>query len=112
MAPQTLFVLVMATAALNGMLHMMAQSGLFILLVIFAPVWWPEVFGFNIAVLAYAASLVIATATLMLGGVPAALYERARGHQAPTAASMWIWLAGALGFTVLTLPTLAFRIAA
>lgn len=112
MTPQTIFVLVMGVAALNGMLHMMAQSGLFILLIVFAPIWWPEVFGFSITVLAYATSLLISTATLMLGGVPAAVFERLRGQQEPSAASMWLWLAGAVGFSLLTLPTLAFRIAA
>jgi hypothetical protein len=36
--------------------------------------------------------LVGATLTVMLGGVPAALYERARGAMDSNLASMWIWL--------------------
>lgn len=109
MTPQTIFVLIMALSALNGMLHLTTQSGLIILLLVFAPVWWPEVFGFNVVVLAYACSLLIATATLLAGGVPAALYERIRGVRQPTAAAMWIWFLGCLAVAVFMLPTLAFR---
>lgn len=36
--------------------------------------------------------LVGATLTVMLGGVPAALYERATGATDSNLASMWIWL--------------------
>ena len=45
--------------------------------------------------------LVGATLTLMLGGVPAALYERATGATESGLASMWIWLAGT---AILALP--------
>jgi hypothetical protein len=109
MTPQTLFILVMAAAALNGLLHLMAQSGLILLLLVFAPVWWPEVFGFHVAVLAWASSLIVATATLLLGGVPAALYERVRGHTAPTRTSMVLWLAGVITIAIVMAPTLAMR---
>jgi uncharacterized RDD family membrane protein YckC len=109
MSSQTLFVLVMAVAALNGLLHLMTQSGLILLLLIFAPVWWPEVFGFHVAVLAWASSLIIATATLMLGGIPAALYERLRGQQSPSPVSMGLWLAGAITIAIVMAPTLAMR---
>jgi hypothetical protein len=107
MAPQTIFVLVMAVAALNGLLHLMAQSSLIILVLLFAPIWWPEIFGFHVAVLAWAASLIIATATLLLGGVPAALYERVRGRTAPSRGSMLLWLAGTVAVALVMLPLLA-----
>ena len=38
--------------------------------------------------------LVGATLTIMIGGVPAALYEHATGTHESDSASMWIWLAG------------------
>jgi hypothetical protein len=49
-------------------------------------------------------SLMVSTATIILAGVPAALYEHIVGaKEDSTAASMWIWLAGA---ALLTLPAM------
>lgn len=45
-------------------------------------------------VLVFLVYLVGATLTIMIGGVPAAIYERATGARESTAVSMWIWLAG------------------
>ena len=40
-------------------------------------------------------SLMISTGTIILGGIPAAIYEHAIGAKNDsTEASMWIWLAG------------------
>jgi hypothetical protein len=40
------------------------------------------------------ASLMVSTATIILGGIPAALYERyVRAEDDSTEASLWIWLA-------------------
>src|SRR5262245_48974227 len=46
-------------------------------------------------------SLMVSTATIILGGIPAAIYERATGAEDSTDASLWIWLAGT---GILTLP--------
>lgn len=47
-------------------------------------------------------SLVVSTATIIVGGIPAALYERYVGStDDSTEVSMWIWLAGT---ALLTLP--------
>ena len=49
-------------------------------------------------------SLMVSTATIILGGIPAAIYERIVGAKDDsTAASMWIWLAGT---ALLTLPAI------
>ena len=46
-------------------------------------------------------SLMVSTATIILGGIPAAIYERIVGAKDDsTAASMWIWLAGTALLTV------------
>jgi hypothetical protein len=45
-------------------------------------------------VLVFLVYLVGATLTIMIGGIPAALYERATGAQESSVTSMWIWLAG------------------
>jgi len=50
-----------------------------------------------------ASSLLTATATLMLGGVPAALFERLTGKPDSTSLSLAIWLAAV---AILSLPAL------
>jgi len=54
-------------------------------------------------ILLYLTSLFVSLLTLLLGGVPAALYERARGLPDSTPVSVAIW-AGSVA--LLTLPTL------
>jgi hypothetical protein len=49
------------------------------------------------------ASLMVSTATIILGGIPAAIYERATGATETTEISLWIWLAGA---AILTIPAI------
>lgn len=49
-------------------------------------------------------SLMVSTATIILGGIPAAIYERMVGaKEDSTEASLWIWLAGS---AILTLPAI------
>jgi uncharacterized membrane protein len=43
-------------------------------------------------VLLYLTSMLISLVTLMIGGIPAALYERVRGHAQSTPLSLGIWL--------------------
>jgi hypothetical protein len=48
------------------------------------------------------ASLMVSTATIILGGIPAAIYERIKDIEGDsTEVSLWIWLAGT---GLLTLP--------
>jgi hypothetical protein len=49
------------------------------------------------------ASLMVSTATVILGGIPAAIYERLTGASDSNDASLWIWLAGT---AILTLPAI------
>jgi hypothetical protein len=52
----------------------------------------------------YFASLMLSTGTVILGGIPAALYERYVGaNEDSTPVSLWIWLAGT---AVLTIPAI------
>ncbi len=49
-------------------------------------------------------SLMVSTATIILGGIPAAAYERITGaKEDSTEASLWIWLGGT---AVLTIPAI------
>jgi hypothetical protein len=50
------------------------------------------------------ASLMVSTATIILGGIPAALYERFIGAKDDSSeTSLWIWLAGT---GILTIPAI------
>jgi len=52
----------------------------------------------------YFSSLMLSTATVILGGIPAALYERYVGAKDDsTEISLWIWLAGT---AILTIPAI------
>jgi hypothetical protein len=49
-------------------------------------------------------SLMVSTATIILGGIPAAIYERFAGvTEDSTDLSLWIWLAGT---AILTIPAI------
>ncbi len=49
-------------------------------------------------------SLMVSTATIILGGIPAAIYEHVAGAKDnSTEVSLWIWLAGT---AILTLPAM------
>lgn len=61
----------------------------------------PAFFATSISILFFFSSLLLATLTIMVAGVPAALYERFTGAEESSAVSMWIWLAGA---AIITLP--------
>lgn len=49
------------------------------------------------------ASLMVSTATVILGGIPAAIYERVTAKNDSDDVSLWIWLAGT---AILTLPAI------
>ena len=70
----------------------------------FAPIWMPEMVPLMNETVYYGASLIIAFGTMLIAGVPAALYERLTGAAADDRTAMAVWLAGAL---VLTLPALS-----
>lgn len=99
MSPRHLFVAVMAISILNGMFSpIFVQLALFAVLQIFGPLI-PTV-----PVAVFVASLFAASTTLVVSGVPAALYERFLGDGRPSATSHLIWLGGAV---FLSLPALA-----
>lgn len=51
----------------------------------------------------YVTPVAIATMTLLIAGIPAAIYERIRGHRTSTSVSIGIWLVATM---LLTLPTI------
>ena len=59
---------------------------------------------YSVEAIYYLTSLLLSLMTLLLAGIPAALYERVRGLRASTPLSLAIWLLAAV---LLSLPTIA-----
>lgn len=89
MQNQSFYVALLAFAILNGIFSP-ATAATFLL----HPLWYPPIAPFSLPIVFMLSSLIVATATLMLAGVPAALYEHASGKRQDNTASAWIWLAG------------------
>lgn len=85
---------------INGMFN---QIGLIFTLIYVQFFSGPLFFGSTSLTLIFA-SLMLSTATIILAGIPAALYERFTGaKEDSTDVSLWIWLAGT---AILTLPAI------
>jgi hypothetical protein len=70
-----------------------------------AAVLMPEVFPRSVGWVLFFSSLLVASTTLLVSGVPAALYERLFDRGRGGQLASWIWLAGA---ALLALPALRF----
>ena len=66
----------------------------------YAPAWYPGFLPFTLEISFYMASLVCSTLTLMISGVPAALFERLTGRTTTDETSLWIWVAAAAALTL------------
>ncbi len=83
-------------------------NGIFNPLMVFAYVWTKVLLSYPLfefePLIFYFASLMLSTATIILGGIPAAIYERLAGTKDDsTVTSLWIWLAGT---AVLSIPAI------
>jgi hypothetical protein len=65
------------------------------LAILITAVLMPELFPRTVEWVLFWSSVLLASSTLLFSGVPAALYERLVEGKPESAASMWIWLAGA-----------------
>jgi hypothetical protein len=74
----------------NGMFHpLRVMTYIFTKVLMTVPLFGSE------ALIFYFSSLMLATATIIIAGIPAAIYERVVGaKEDSTEASLWIWLAG------------------
>jgi hypothetical protein len=85
---------------INGLFNQIALLFAILHVQILAPAL---LFGSTALTLMFA-SLMVSTATIIVGGIPAALYERFIGAKDDsTEASLWIWLAGT---AILTIPAI------
>jgi hypothetical protein len=88
--------------AFFGMINGLFNQMLVPFAYLFAKVLAPGLFFGSESLALLFASLMASTATIIAGGIPAALYERFIGAKDDsTEASLWIWLAGT---GILTLP--------
>jgi hypothetical protein len=85
---QPYIVPILIFAMINGIF-----SPLVFLIVPFVFALTPAFFLESTAVILYVSSLLLATMTLIAGGVPAALYERIMGLEESSEVSMYIWMA-------------------
>lgn len=97
---EPLLVAIVGVAIINGLFSPILLPQFVPISMLLLSMWQPSP-----GLLFFTASLGASTFTLVLSGVPAALYERFTGRQESTTASLLIWLAGAV---VLTLPAFLY----
>lgn len=95
---QTLFIIVVAVSMLNGIFSPFLKIALPI-----SAALMPELFPRTIQWFLLWASVLLSSFTLLVSGIPAALYERLVERDPSATASLWIWLGAA---AVLCLPAL------
>ena len=83
-------------------------NGIFNPLLLFTYVWAKVLMSYPLfeaeALIFYFASLMLSTGIVILGGIPAAIYERFAGIKDDSSVtSLWIWLAGT---AILTVPAI------
>jgi hypothetical protein len=84
---------------INGIFN---QLALVFALLYVQPMAGPLLFG-SVPLTLMFASLMVSTATVILGGIPAAIYERVTGASDSNDVSLWMWLAGT---AILALPAI------
>jgi hypothetical protein len=88
--------------AFFGMINGMFNQVWLLFALIHMKILAPALLFGNVPLTLMFASLMVSTATIILGGIPAAIYERFVGaNEDSTGVSLWIWLAGT---ALLTLP--------
>ena len=90
MSPQNLFVATVSLCLVNGLV----SPALPIVMALW-PVWMPEMVRPTNEIVFYGASLMVATGTLLLSAVPAAIVERF-GTSSVTANAVWLGCAALL----------------
>jgi hypothetical protein len=101
-----LLVGVVGVGALNGMHFSPYFDPAFILMKPFVQVTF---FATSPIIIFYFTSLVLATLSIMIAGIPAAIYERVKGLKESDATSYYIWLGSVMLLAMPTLFNLAKR---
>jgi hypothetical protein len=91
----TLFLLVIGVCIANGILSPYLSIAIPV-----TNALMPELFPRTVGWVLFWSSVLVSSVTLLVSGVPAALYER-RAKRAPDdTVSMWIWLGGAAALSL------------
>ncbi|MSP02632.1 MAG: hypothetical protein EXR07_16515 [Acetobacteraceae bacterium] len=84
-----------AAIAFFGMINGLFNQVALVFALLHVQVLAPALLFGNVSLTLLFSSLMVSTATIIIGGIPAALYERFIGAKDDsTKASLWIWLAG------------------
>ena len=86
---QTLFVLLLGLCVANGIFSPYLKLAIPVTAALM-----PELFPRTIEWVLFWSSVLLASATLLFSGVPAALYERLTRERAESLVSTWIWFGG------------------
>jgi hypothetical protein len=89
--------------AFFGMINGLFNQDALIFTLIHMQILAPALLFGSVSLTLMFSSLMVSTGTIILGGIPAAIYERATGKDDSTELSLWIWLAGT---GILTLPAM------
>lgn len=90
--------------AFFGMVNGLFNQAALIFALLHVQIIAPFLFFGSLSLTLFMASLMVSTATIIVAGIPAALYERFAGAKDDsTDLSMWLWLAGT---ALLTLPAM------
>ena len=90
--------------AVFGMINGLFNQTWLLLSLIHVQILAPALLFGSVSLTLMFSSLMVSTATIIIGGIPAAIYERVVGaKEDSTEASLWIWLAGT---AILTLPAI------
>jgi hypothetical protein len=92
---QTLLFAVLAVSIVNGIFSPYLKIAIPI-----SAALMPELFPRTLEWVLFWSSVLLSSATLLLSGVPAALYERLIERGAGGMASMWIWFGGAVALSL------------
>ena len=90
--------------AFFGMINGLFNQDALIFTLIHMQILAPALLFGSVSLTLMFSSLMVSTATIILGGIPAAIYEHVAGAKDDsTEVSLWIWLAGT---AILTLPAM------
>ena len=90
--------------AFFGMINGIFNQTALLFALIHVQVLAPSLLFSSVSLTLMFSSLMVSTATIIIGGIPAAIYERVIGAKGDsTESSLWIWLAGT---ALLTLPAI------
>lgn len=95
MAREQFLLLIIGTCVINGLF-----SPHLLLALSISQAWYPAFLPRTPSLLFYMSSITVSTVTLILSGLPAALYERFTGQAESNSFSLGIWLVTAVSLTI------------